>query len=145
MSQNQVNYTLINNSHSKKIRSAIDLLLSSDSVEVTEPTVKLTECSPDVDVVMNKQGGICTRCNRMFKSRTSLMNHLEKCCTIINDPSVIDLGESDEEFITEPIKDYIDRTEPTYVQLNLIPKSAMPCVQNSVQNINPKLIVVQQR
>ena len=66
--------------HKKNIRSAIDSLLSSGSTEVPVPTVKLTECSPDVDVVnMNKQGGICTKCNVMFKSRTSLMSHLEKC------------------------------------------------------------------
>lgn len=63
----------------KNIRSAIDCLLYSGSIEVPVPTVKLTECSPDVDVVMNKQGGICTKCNAMFKSRTSLMSHLEKC------------------------------------------------------------------
>ena len=62
-----------------KIRSAIDLLLSSNSVKVEEPTVNITICSPDVDVVINKQGGICTRCNSMFKSRISLINHIQSC------------------------------------------------------------------
>lgn len=61
-----------------KIRSAIDLLLSSELVKC-EPTVELTQCSPHVDVVMNKQGGICTHCNILFKSRTSLLHHLETC------------------------------------------------------------------
>jgi hypothetical protein len=78
MAQYQVR-TIPTNTQDHKIRSAIDILLSSDSVKVTEPVVKLTECSPEVDVVMNKQGGICTRCNTMFKSRTSLINHIEHC------------------------------------------------------------------
>lgn len=63
----------------RKMRSAIDLLLSSDAVEVLNPTVKLTECSSNIDVIINKQGGICTKCNRMFKSKVSLIGHLEKC------------------------------------------------------------------
>jgi hypothetical protein len=78
MAQYQVR-TMTTNPQDHKIRKAIDMLLSSDSVKVTEPVVKLTECSPDVDVVMNKQGGICTRCNTMFKSRASLINHIEQC------------------------------------------------------------------
>ena len=79
MAQTQVTSRINNISHSTEIRSAIDLLLSSDSVEVTEPTVKLTECSPNLEVVVNKRGGICTRCNIMFKSRPFLMGHLERC------------------------------------------------------------------
>ena len=80
MGYNQVNSNSTNVSHSAKIRTAIDLLLSSDSVGVTEPTVKLTECSPKVEVIMNKEGGgICTKCNTMFKSKPCLTSHLEKC------------------------------------------------------------------
>ena len=59
------------------------MLLCSDSVKVNSVSndfeIKLTECSPEVDVVMNKQGGICTKCNVMFISRISLINHLGKC------------------------------------------------------------------
>lgn len=78
MTESQVTYDNQNN-HSVKIRSAIDMLLSSDAVIVSEPSVKLTECSPDIDVVMNGQGGICTNCNVMFLSGTSLKNHLKEC------------------------------------------------------------------
>jgi len=67
------------NSNNGKIRSAIDLLLSTNSINVVEPTVQLTECSPDIGVVMKKQGGICTNCNTLFKSKVSLMNHLMTC------------------------------------------------------------------
>lgn len=64
----------------KKIRFAIDSLLTSQSTQVVNSDdIKLTICSPDIEVVMNKQGGICTKCNTMFKSRTSLLSHLEKC------------------------------------------------------------------
>ena len=28
---------------------------------------------------MNKQGGICTKCNTLFKSKVSLTNHLISC------------------------------------------------------------------
>ena len=62
-----------------KIRSAIDLLLSSDSVEVSDPNINITECDPLVDVVMNKQGGICTKCNTLFESKVFLLNHLKTC------------------------------------------------------------------
>ena len=82
MKHDQVRYAITNTnnfSHTKNMRFAIDLLLSSKSMEVSEPTVKLTECSPEIEVIMNKQGGICTRCNRMFKSRVSLTGHLIKC------------------------------------------------------------------
>ncbi len=78
MDQQQVSTRSIN-TQKYKIRSAIDMLLSSDSVEVTEPSVQLTECSPEVDIIMNKQGGICTRCNTMFKSRSALMSHPSRC------------------------------------------------------------------
>ncbi len=61
------------------LRSAIDFLLTSDSCQVSEPSVKLTECSPDVGVVMDGQGGICTKCGIVFKSKTSLTNHILKC------------------------------------------------------------------
>lgn len=74
MVQNQVG-----SSSSKKIRSAIDFLLTSQSTQVISENIQLTTCSPDIEVVMNKQGGICTKCNTMFKSRTSLIGHLEKC------------------------------------------------------------------
>ena len=147
MNSSQVSYTPNNNSHSRKIRSAIDLLLSSDSVEVAEPTVKLTECSPDIDVVMNKQGGICTKCNRMFKSRTSLMNHLDKCCKqpeeIIEDTNYYDY---------HTISDEIPETNkitPRYVQLNVINNGG--CNYNHTQNTThaqnnqPRLIIVPQR
>ena len=80
------------NINGKKVKSAIDFLLSSGSTQVPAPTVQLTECSPDVDVVMNKQGGICTKCHAMFKSRTSLISHLEKCNNInINDTNTVKL------------------------------------------------------
>jgi len=61
------------------LRNAIDCLLTSDSCQVSEPSVKLTECSPDIGVVMDGQGGICTKCGIVFKSKTSLTNHLLKC------------------------------------------------------------------
>ena len=77
-SQQQVSNTPTN-IQNFRIRSAIDILLSSDSVEVTEPSLQLTECSPEVDIIMNKQGGICTRCHTMFKSRSALMSHLNRC------------------------------------------------------------------
>ena len=69
-----------------KIRSAIDLLLSSDSVEVDNPNIDITRCDPMVDVVMNKQGGICTKCNILFESRAFLLNHLKQChgCDVEN-------------------------------------------------------------
>jgi len=57
----------------------IDMLLSSGAVNLSEPTIQLTTCSPNVDVVINGQGGICTSCNLLFLSRSSLVNHLEKC------------------------------------------------------------------
>ena len=68
-----------NSNNNNKIRNAIDLLLTSESVKVTDCSIQLTRCSPDIDVVMNKQGGICTKCNLMFKSRISLLSHLERC------------------------------------------------------------------
>ena len=63
----------------EKITSAIDLLISTNSTKVDIPTVQLTECSPDIDVIMNKQGGICTKCETLFKSKVSLVNHVKKC------------------------------------------------------------------
>ena len=63
----------------KNIRGAIDFLLGSESKTTNETPVVLTECSPEIDVVINKNGGICTKCNIMFKSRVSLINHMEKC------------------------------------------------------------------
>lgn len=68
-----------------KIKSAIDYLLNSDSTEVSEPNLKLTECSPDIEVIMNGQGGICGKCNTMFKSKISLTSHLSKCSYGQND------------------------------------------------------------
>ena len=41
--------------------------------------IKLRVCSSDIDIVMDKHGGICTKCNISFKSKLSLRNHLEKC------------------------------------------------------------------
>lgn len=67
------------NPHNAKIGLAIDLLLSSDSVEISEPTIRLTQCSTDIDVIMNKQGGICTNCGTLFKSGPSLINHVAAC------------------------------------------------------------------
>lgn len=61
------------------LRSAIDSLLTSGSCEVSEPCVKLTECNPDIGIIMSGQGGICTNCNVMFKTKTSLTNHLTRC------------------------------------------------------------------
>lgn len=82
MAQYQVG-SLSSNPNDHKIRTAINLLLSSNSVKVSDPVnnpvVTLTTCSPDVDVIMNKLGGICTRCNTMFKSRISLLSHIERC------------------------------------------------------------------
>lgn len=63
----------------EKLRSAINFLLSSGSVGVEKPSVKLIQCDPDVDIVINKQGGICTKCNVMFKSKVALDNHIEMC------------------------------------------------------------------
>ncbi len=65
--------------YNKNIRCAIDSLLSSGSTEVLNPTIELTKCSPKLNVVINKQGGICTKCNVLFKSKTSLVLHLKKC------------------------------------------------------------------
>lgn len=62
-----------------KIRSAIDLLLSSDSVKVSDHDIEITKCDPLVDVVMNRQGGICTKCNTLFESRVFLLNHIKNC------------------------------------------------------------------
>jgi len=128
MCDDQVSYKLNKNSQNSKIRSAIDLLLAFDSVEVTEPTVKLTECSPEVDVVINKQGGICTRCNRMFKSRTSLIGHLEKCHNI--EGSISRDKESDME------KNDSNIIEHTYTELN---------TPDQIQTVQPRLIIVSQR
>ena len=129
MAQYQVR-SIPSNVHDPKIRSAIDMLLSSDSVEVTEPTVQLTECSPDVDVVMNKQGGICTRCNTMFKSRTSLLNHLERCKDVFE-------GTEDKESDGE-----------SQIQLNLDGKTdgkAERMIQLKIPaQTSPKLVIVPQ-
>ena len=62
-----------------KMKFAIDSLLTSDSTEASEPNFKLTECSPDVGVIMSGQGGICAKCNTMFKSKISLSSHLLRC------------------------------------------------------------------
>jgi hypothetical protein len=76
----QVSFSSYGNTENKyKVRSDIDILLSSGAVNLSEPTIQLTTCSPDVDVVINGQGGICTSCNLLFLSRSSLMGHLEKC------------------------------------------------------------------
>ena len=61
------------------IGSAIQTLLSSESFKVSKPTVQLTECSPDIDIVMNEHGGICTICNSIFKSKIALDGHVKKC------------------------------------------------------------------
>ena len=79
-----------------KIRSAIDLLLSSDSVEVSDHDINITKCDPLVDVVMNKQGGICTKCNTLFESRVFLLNHIKNCYNRgdnhdLNNPDTINL------------------------------------------------------
>jgi len=83
MASVQVSSTSYNNNDimasDGRIKTAINSLLFSQATQVEQPTIQLTQCSPDVDVVMIKQGGICTRCNSMFKSRTSLMTHIEKC------------------------------------------------------------------
>ena len=126
MAQYQVR-SIPSNVHDPKIRSAIDMLLSSDSVEVTEPTVQLTECSPDVDVVMNKQGGICTRCNAMFKSRISLLNHIERCLNVLE-------GTEDNESEDES-------------PVQLIPNGRTKRMNGMIQlkipaQISPKLIIV---
>ena len=108
-----------NHGSNKRMRGAIDSLLTSQSTQVVAPdNIKLTTCSPDIEVVINKQGGICTKCNTMFKSRSSLINHLEKCGIKLS--SVIPLVD----LKTEP------KTEP--VQLKFIPSI-----------VRPKLLVIQ--
>lgn len=120
--QNQVS-TTSTEKNNNQIRSAIDLLLSSDSVEVKEPLIKLTECSPDVDVVINKSGGICTRCNTMFKSRVSLLNHLKKC-----DPNFV--------LDNDDISDDDDISEEDVIKLNI--------KQPNIKPPSPKLVIVSQ-
>ena len=57
------------------VKSAINFLLMSGSEKMSEPPVTLTQCSPSIDIIMNKQGGICVKCNTNFKSKVSLMEH----------------------------------------------------------------------
>jgi len=64
----------------KNIKLAIDSLLFSNSSETEESPIKITECSSVLDAVINnKQGGICTNCNALFKSQAFLVNHISKC------------------------------------------------------------------
>jgi hypothetical protein len=67
------------NLYDLNIKAAINTLLLRGATQVNNHNVKLIECSPNIDVVMNKKGGICTKCNAMFKSKISLQGHLEKC------------------------------------------------------------------
>lgn len=53
--------------------------LFSDNLKTVNSNLSLNICSPSVDVIIINQGGICTKCNSMFKSKISLVNHLEKC------------------------------------------------------------------
>lgn len=62
-----------------RTHSAIDMLLSSNCVDVSDGEVELTVCSSDIDVIMDGQGGICTKCNTGFKSRISLIDHVKQC------------------------------------------------------------------
>lgn len=126
--QNQVSTTPTEKTNDQ-IRSAIDLLLSSDSVEVKEPLIKLTECSPEVDVVINKLGGICTRCNTMFKSRVSLLNHLEKC-----DPNFV-LSE-DDNLNNNISEDNIDEDNNF--------DDDQPIIKLHIKQPSPKLVIVSQ-
>ena len=99
MEHSQVSPNLTPDNHNVKIRSAIDLLLSTNSINIDKPTVQLTECSPDIGVVMNKQGGICTKCNTLFKSKVSLTNHLISCNPVYSNSNsnlIASLMENDE-------------------------------------------------
>jgi len=115
MAQNQTNVS--SRDHNQKIRSAIDMLLSSDSVKVSEPEVKLTVCSSELDVVINKQGGICTKCNVMFKSRTSLITHIEKC---LGSSNIFGLGLTDTDTIIDLINNDKGNNKGSGVKLNII-------------------------
>lgn len=57
----------------------INSLLTANATEADDELMTFTECSPNIEVVVNKQGGICIKCNKMFKSRVSLVSHVEKC------------------------------------------------------------------
>ena len=73
----QVSSTSLDDPGDMKIKSAINLLLFSKSIKTSQPSIQLTKCSTDFDIIMHNNGGICTRCNIMFKSKISLLNH--KC------------------------------------------------------------------
>ena len=73
------NHVLTDNNNINHIKSAIDILLASDCSQVKESSIGLTKCSPDLNVIISKQGGICVKCNRMFKSKVSLDNHINNC------------------------------------------------------------------
>ena len=65
-----------------EIKLAVDNLFKSSNKTYENKQaspIKLRVCSSDIDIVMDKHGGICTKCNISFKSKLSLRNHLEKC------------------------------------------------------------------
>ena len=136
MDQQQVKTTVSNN-HNCKIKSAIDILLSSDSVKVEEQSFKLTECSPDIDVIINKQGGICTKCNSMFKSRSSLLNHLTKC---LSDKSLDEFGYISNDMEDNTVDDNIITLKTNPSKHNLTGNQLK--IESGLTKNRPKLVIV---
>ncbi len=124
----------------KKIRSAIDSLLTSQSTQVVNSDIiKLTICSPDIEVVMNKQGGICTKCNTMFKSRSSLLSHLEKCGIKLSS-TTSEIRETPEKIKNDLSSEIHQNFSTDFPRLKLdivTPSTAIPLKVN-----RPKLIIV---
>lgn len=57
----------------------INVLLFSDCVKTSTSNIQLILCSSDIKVIINKTGGVCTKCRKFFKSDISLNGHLSKC------------------------------------------------------------------
>lgn len=57
----------------------INVLLFSDCVKTSTSNIQLNSCSSDIKVIINKTGGVCTKCRKFFKSDISLNGHLSKC------------------------------------------------------------------
>ena len=76
--KNYLKKGMTENNCSMELSSVIDSLFSNN-LETVNSNPSLNQCSPTVDVIMVNQGGICAKCNSMFKSKISLVNHLEKC------------------------------------------------------------------
>lgn len=66
-----------NNTQINAPQKALNKLLFSDCVKISDTNIQITSCSPDVDVIINKKGGICTKCKKFFKSNISLHSHIQ--------------------------------------------------------------------